>query len=261
MNISLVAIAYNSPDMLAKLIQTARETSHQINFHLFLHSQHAPTVSMCEGLAAMPDVVYYAYGTNRGLSKSWNEGMLNAWEAGADVVIIANDDIFFSLGDVDKLAEKALRCRDNYIVTCAGFHLRFKQPIPSHGYSCFAINPVALEKIGCFDENFMPIYCEDQDYAWRAKLAGLQEENCPDTMVHHGGSCTIFADPELLKQNGVTHGRNIEYYRRKWGGGGGQERFAHPFDNPRYDYYIAPERRHAPYGPAYDRSDSEIVRV
>lgn len=260
MRMGLVTIAYNATETLARLFQSARATRHELRIHLFLHSQFAPTVALCAQAARARDVRYYPYGINRGVSTSWNEGILAAYREGADVVVVANDDVYFSDGDVDQLAEKALRCRERYIVTCAGRHLRYPRPIPSHGYAVFAINPVALDTIGCFDENIFPAYCEDQDYAWRARLAGLAEENCADTMVYHGGSGAIFSDRVLLQQKGMTHGRNLEYYRRKWGGDGGSERFQHPFGNPRFGQYIAPHRRNTPYGPGYDRADRAVVR-
>jgi GT2 family glycosyltransferase len=260
-NVDIVTIAYNSAGFLPRLFATAERGRHRIRFHLFLHSRHTPTVKACERLADTSNVIYYPYGINRGVSRSWNDGILNSYSAGADVVLIVNDDIYFSTGDVDKLAEKALQCRGSYIVTCAGFHLRFNRLIASQGYSCCAVNPIAIEKIGCFDENFFPAYCEDQDYAYRARLAGLSEENCPHTTVHHGGSCAIYADSILNAQNALTQGRNRKYYRRKWGGDAGYERYGHPFDDPEYDHFIPPQNRHTPYGPRFNRTDHNLVSI
>ncbi len=260
MHIGLVTIAYNATETLAGLLRSARTTRHDVRIHLFLHSRYGPTVTVCEEAARSRDVRYYPYGVNRGVSASWNDGALDAYGAGADAVVIANDDVYFSDGDLDRVAEKAVRCRERYIVTCAGYHLRLKRVLPSHGFAVFAINPVALEAIGCFDENIFPAYCEDQDYARRAHLVGLTEENCAETSVYHAGSGAIFSDFVLLQQNGTTHTQNLEYYRRKWGGDGGSERFERPFANAGFDQYIAPHRRHAPYGPGYDRTDRAIVR-
>lgn len=261
MKVALVTVAYNSAQSIARLIETAIQSEHEVRVHLFLHSQHQATMAACLSLADLSQVVYYPYACNRGLSKSWNEGILNAYGSGADVVLVVNDDIYFSPGDVDKIAARALEHRDRYIISCAGFHRRLNRHLPSHGYSCFAINPIALERIGCFDENFFPCYCEDQDYAYRARLAGLEEENCSDTMIHHGGSDTIYSSPELTAQNRVTQGRNMQYYIRKWGGLGDQERFSHPFNNPQFGYHIAAECRHSPYGPLHDRADQDVVRL
>jgi GT2 family glycosyltransferase len=261
MNVALVTVAYNSAPAIRRLVETAIQSDHDVRVHLFLHSQHPATMAECLRLAELSGVTYYAYGCNRGLSKSWNEGILNAYDAGAEAVLVVNDEIYFPPGDVDKIARKAVENRDRYIISCAGFHRRFNRRLPSHGYSCFAINPVALERIGCFDENFFPCYCEDQDYAYRAKLAGLQEENCEDTTICHGGSDTLYNTPELVVQNRLTQTRNVLHYMRKWGGPGERERFREPFGNPELSYRIEAERRHSPYGPLYDRADQNVVRL
>jgi len=262
MKIAVVAIAYSSTSCPSSVLATADSASpHTVKCHLLRHSNYPNIVEECENIAQHPSVIYYPIGANRGVSRSWNEGMLAAYADHADVVIIANDDIVFAPGDLTKIAEKAALCRDQYIVSCAGFHQYLNKRIPSLGYACFAINPIAIEKLGCFDENIFPAYCEDVDYAYRARLAGLHEENCPDTQLTHAGSKSILSDPALRRQNATTHGLNYQYYRRKWGGDGGHETYKHPFNDSRVGYYIAPDARHAPYGSTYDRSDRDIVKM
>ena len=257
----LVVIAYNQPVWTERLVVSALTADSDVAVHLFLHSNEHVTRTICEELAERPEVRYYPYGENRGVSRSWNDGILNAYRDGSDVVIVANDDVLPAEGDVDRLAEKAVSCRDRYIVSCAGPHERLGRFLPSHGYSFFAVNPIAVETIGCFDENFFPAYCEDQDYARRAALAGLSEENCADTAVVHGGSSAIFANQELALQNRITQSHNIAYYARKWGGHAGHEVFDSPFGNPALGLRIAPEDRAEPYGPDHDRTDRNLVAV
>jgi GT2 family glycosyltransferase len=254
MNVALVVAAYNQPQWLKRLVDTAQGTRHELEIHLHLHSDDPATANACQALAARPYVRYHPHKYNRGLSRTWNDGMLAAYDEGAAVVVIANDDIAFGPGDLDRLAAKATQSREHYIVSCAGYHHRYRRHLPSHGYSCFAVNPIALQTVGCFDENFFPAYCEDQDYARRARLAGLHEENCGDTHVEHGGSSAIFTDPALAAANGPTQARNMAYYRRKWGGDGDHERFEHPFDNPAFGLRIAPDDRAHPYGADFDRT-------
>jgi len=264
MKISIVTIAYNLPDSTRKLFQTAMLDSdkHDIDFWLYLHSSHEATVEACEEMSATYPTSYFPYGTNRGLSTSWNEGIHDAYEAGADVVIVSNDDIFFRAGDIDKIARKSYANRDNYVVSCAGYHLGFDgRWQATHGYSCFAINPISLEIVGCFDENIFPIYMEDCEHHYRATILGLVEENCADTHVTHAGSSAINKDDRLAIQNLITQPKNGIYYRSKWGGINGYEIYKHPFDNPGFSPYIPYERRHAPYGPGYDRTDQYIVSI
>jgi GT2 family glycosyltransferase len=255
--VAVVVVAYNQPVWTARLFETAVSSEHDVAFHLFLHSDDGETARVCETLARRTDVRYYPYGVNRGVSRAWNEGILAARDERADAVVVANDDVYFSPGDLDRIAAKASSHRERYIVSCAGYHERLGRRLPSHGYSCFAINPIALETIGCFDENFFPAYCEDQDYARRAALAGLTEENCADVNVVHAGSAAIYASAELMRRNAATQGLNMAYYVRKWGDHAGRERFTRPFGNPDFQLRIAPEERAAPYGPGYDRTDRE----
>lgn len=262
MKINIISIAYNLPESTAKLFQTAMLDSdqHDISFQLFLHSKKPETVAMCERLAKEFPCTYYPYGENRGLSNSWNEGILAAYEV-ADVVIIANDDVYFAAGDIDKLATKAEANRHNYMVSCAGFNLAHGKVIPSMGYSCFAMNPISLEKIGMFDEQIFPIYGEDQDHHRRAHLLGLVETNCADTNVWHAGSMAIKKDPILARQNMVTQTKNFQYLQVKWAQQGDDMNTGYktPFNDKRLTCYIDPTMRHDPY-PDYRRLDRGIVR-
>ena len=259
--IAVVTICYSSTACINSLAAVRDKSQYAVECDLFLHSRQPAVERGCVEFAAHAGVHYRAYAVNRGVSASWNEGILAAQARGADAIIVANDDIAFAASDLDKLASRAVAFRGSYIVSCAGLHLGYGRRMPSMGYSCFAINPVALEKLGCFDENIFPAYCEDQDYAYRARLAGLQEENCADTEVTHVGSASIRSDPLLMGQNALTQGKNMAYYRMKWGGPAGAETFRVPFNNARLSVRIAPEQREWPYGPAYDRRDRHIVRV
>jgi GT2 family glycosyltransferase len=258
--VDVITVAYNSGPAVERLVASARRGRRcDVRVRLFLHSDHPQTVAACERVAKSDAVTYYAYGRNRGLSRSWNDGILDAYGDGADIVIVANDDVCFGQGDLDAIATRSMRFRDSYIITCSGWHMYHQRVLPSHGYACFAINPIALDVIGCFDENFFPAYCEDQDYARRAYLAGLSEENCAETAISHEGSATIRRDPLLATINQRTQSGNIEYYRRKWGGDPGHEQYDHPFGDADLGVFISAHRRRHPYG-AYDRPDHVLNR-
>jgi hypothetical protein len=125
-----------------------------------------------------------------------------------------------------------------------------------------AINPLALQVIGCFDENYFPIYGEDADYIRRAKLAGLKSGTVRSTKVVHKGSTNIHTVAGLLEQNKATYAATLEYQFAKWGGHYGQEKYEHPFGDSTIGLRIdpAPHIRHAPY-PGYNRTDHDIVRM
>lgn len=260
MKIGLVTIAYNQPNGIRRLFETAR-TGERIEFFLFLHSKIPPVVRACTDLTKEYPTKFFPYGTNRGVARSWNDGVLAAMNEQCDVVLVTNDDIWFEEGDVDKIARAAVENRDRFVIVAAGYHHYHKKRLQDHGMACYAINPVAVGTIGMFDENIFPAYLEDCDYFYRARnLAGLEHFIVSDTNVHHEGSRAVFTSPALRQQNSMTHGRNNEYYKRKWGGLNDHERFAYPFNDPKFNHYIAAADRRNPY-PGYNRTDMGIVRL
>lgn len=261
LKIHITAIAYGLAYDIQELFELCQSERHEITWHLFLHSRFEDVVAVCDELGKRKDVVYYRCMENRGLARSWNQGVINGFNAKADVCIIANDDMKPGEGDVDKLAEAAAADRDKYVWMCMGTDGRKRKRTSMH-FGFTAINPLAIQVIGMFDENYFPIYGEDADYIRRAKLAGLQEGIVRDTRVVHKGSSNIHTVPGLLEQNKLTYAATLEYQFAKWGGHYGQEKFEHPFDDPTIGLRIdpAPEIRHAPY-PGHNRTDHDIVRM
>lgn len=259
MQVLIVTIGYNLPGATQRLLRSAKHGCRaDIAFLVISHSRMPDKVAELETLAQQADVIYRGYGANRGLAKSWNEGILWGFEQNFDVVLVVNEDVVFETCDVDKLAETAIQRRDCPLVMGRAFHHSEREWSWSE-YGCFAVNPVALETTGCFDENFFPIYCEDSDYRRRLQLAGLQPARCEATRIMHGGSRSL-SQPEVARQNNLTYARNRRYYQRKWGGEGGGERFRRPFGDERFTHYIDPRVRAAPY-PGFNREDQAIVQI
>ena len=97
---------------------------------------------------------------------------------------------------------KAVACRDRYIVSCAGFHQRLNQRQPSVGYSCFAINPIAIEKLGCFDENIFPRLLRRPGLRAQGGSRGAaRRELSRHKCLTHAGSNTVLSDSSLGRQN------------------------------------------------------------
>ena len=94
--------------------------------------------------------------------------------------------------------------------------------------SAFALNRACLESVGYFDENFHPAYFEDNDYHWRCRQKKVEVRPLV-TASTHVGSATIFGNPEYRARNKDTFEENKDYYRAKWGGTPGEERWSAPF--------------------------------
>ena len=252
MKLAIVTIAYNQPAGLRRMVHTI-QTSHEVKLFLFRHSNIPEVTAACEQVAQEYLTKYHPYGINRGVARSWNDGILGAIKWKADVVMLVNDDIWFEKGDVDKIVDTAVNNRDRYMVQAGGYHHYLRRRFEGHGMACCALNPIAIDKVGMFDVNFAVAYNEDSDYAYRAKLLGLQDIYTPGTNVHHAGSQSIFTSPQLMMQNRRTHQLNNEYYIRKYGGCIGSEVYKTPF-NGKFGLKIEPENRNAPY-PGHNRTD------
>ena len=268
MKIHIVVIAYGLADDLEKLLDcrpavSGKKKFNSFHWHLFLHSQIEEVVAVCEEAARRKNVTYYPYGENRGLAKSWNEGILAGYAAGADVVIVSNDDMLPGEGDIEAVAAAAIEQRGagnfTYMVTGRMYDKGLGQYRPS-GHGFFAIQPLALETIGMYDEQFFPIYFEDMDYDYRARISGLSIFHVDDTDLLHQGSANIKALPDLEEQNHQTFMANKVYYIRKWGGAPGHEKSHQPFGDLRFSTRIAPCDRERPYW-GFEREDREIVEI
>lgn len=155
-------------------------------------------------------------GANLGVAASWNLAIkanpTAPWWA------IANVDIEFAPGDLGMLVRHMAR------------------PEPAVGclaaFGAFGINAECIERVGWFDENFAPIYCEDADYEYRCALMGVEIRHLPSATGHaEGGSVTYRSDDRYARANARTYPANVAYYEAKWGGPlRGGERFTTPFD-------------------------------
>lgn len=264
MNIHIITVAYGLPESTEKLLAVKPASKkNTFHWHLFLHSRIDAVVAVCEEAVKRKDVTGYLYGENRGLAKSWNEGILAARNATPDVIFIANDDALPGKGDIEAMAEAAVEQEKAesfaYMVTGRMYDQKNEQWATSD-FGLFALNPIALDTIGMFDEQFFPIYFEDKDYAYRAHISGLHAFNVANTEIVHQGSGNIHANPDLMEQNHRTFEANKAYYIKKWGGEPGKERFKQPFSDLRFCTRIAPCDRGAPYW-GFERDDYGLVRI
>ena len=162
---------------------------------------------------------------NLGVAPSWNTIIRH--NSKEDYWIICASDMCFNPGEAKRMADFAEKSHVENAMICAD------------GYSCFCMTKLGLEVVGDFDENIFPAYLEDSDHHYRLKLSGAKSCGFPDVKMIHGeaphwGSSTINSNEKYSRANGITHGRNFEYYRKKWGGDGGSEVFLTPFNNPAY---------------------------
>jgi GT2 family glycosyltransferase len=89
------------------------------------------------------------------------------------------------------------------------------QPHPD--FSCFLIHKRVTDKVGWFDEEYTPAFCEDCDYHVRMHRAGIRAV-CLDLPFLHHGSMTV-KNAESGEQARIKRGadQNRERFRQKYG--------------------------------------------
>lgn len=161
-----------------------------------------------------PNVTLIRSGENLGVAASWNMMCKLIFSEGIPNAFILNDDVYF--GGNESLMSSYLFCSDNR-------HLH-TNPID---WSAFILPKATFERIGEFDEQFYPAYCEDNDYAYRMKLANFAIRKTPFLIpIVHRSSQTLEKDTSIANAYRVNKKRYIE----KWGGQPDFEVFKKPYN-------------------------------
>jgi GT2 family glycosyltransferase len=178
---------------------------------------------------------------NRGVSGAWNEGMRRVLEAGYQYAVIANDDLKFTPGALQALHMDLMTKNAATISPNQRRDMRMLNKIDDRyevdgikagaDFFCFGVHiPELVNKVGWFDENFIPAYFEDNDMHYRMQLAGVQSLIDTDIPVFHEGSMTQKFDRNNPNTSSHRFESNRAYYIRKWGGMPTEEKYRVPFN-------------------------------
>ena len=165
---------------------------------------------------------------NIGVGPAWNSAINEAVEDGIQYLIVVNDDVIFRPGVIYSMIHWSARGYDlvspqNETGVCHPYGLNFW---------CFMIKPKEfVTKFGRFDENFAPAYYEDDDMAYRMKLAGGSIKTLNDKIYHEVMGSEI---DEALHRS--YYEKNLDYYIEKWGGEPSMERYDNPYGDPTKDH-------------------------
>lgn len=95
-----------------------------------------------------------------------------------------------------------------------------------------------LETFGYFDENFFPAYFEDTDALYRMGLLGIpspRENGRSRPYFNIDASCNVDGGAIQDGKADINFTMLRSYYRAKWGGEQGEEKFERPFNQPDID--------------------------
>lgn len=251
MRIGAIVVTYSVyPEAL---FASASLTKHTVKWYIHHHGTDPDLEESLRSFAAGAEVDLRLHRKNRGLSKSWNDGLESSLQDGNDFTLLLNDDLFFYEGAFDQFVSYLSHNRGFGIAIAHGFEPP-TGTVSQQGFACCAIGEPVLEAIGCFDENIAPAYLEDIDYWYRAGLAGIPIISDGRTLVEHNRSRTVRSmSTEMRRHIERAVDANKAYFLRKWGGLDGDLKFLHPFNDIRFGLKIERAKRSAPYGYPYDR--------
>jgi rhamnan synthesis protein F/methyltransferase family protein len=130
-------------------------------------------------------------GGNIGFGAGHNRLMRFAFQAGADLYIVANPDGALHPDAVTALVQMAVANEGRALIEALQFpveHPKTYDPTtfetPWVSGACVAVPRVAFEALNGFDESFF-MYCEDVDLSWRARALGFALRTCPRALFLH----------------------------------------------------------------------------
>lgn len=223
MRVVLCIPTLNRADLARKAILSAYEGLYRPDETILLDNS-----GKGKSLPHIQDIIYPTMNVhmipsaiNKGVSGSWNY-FFNTFGDDSKYIIVANDDITFHHLTIHALVTAALSS-DALLFHGSGQH--------GNAFSLFLLKYNGYKQIGAFDEQLFPAYFEDNDYAYRIKLAGQMIVEVPEATFDHAGSSTLKAySPAERQQHHHDFTRNALYYQRKWGGLPGKEKYIKPFN-------------------------------
>jgi GT2 family glycosyltransferase len=185
------------------------------------------------------NVLLISNSENFGVSKSWNQMLIHAFLANEKYKGINNSSsiLFFDKNPQDyvwKIFQNVLVLNDDVYLGKTEAEIisfidnnQFSLATTTLTWCAFIISRETYLRVGPFDEEIFPAYFEDNDYAYRLKLEGIQH-SCyeflnPQTFINSG---SIAKDPSL----NTNFEKNRRYYISKWGGEPEKEIFKTPFN-------------------------------
>ncbi len=219
-SIDVLMVVHNQPEFTANALSSLRETVPDYKLYLYDNASDQETADILKSTDLRGGKLIRSE-ENIGFLKPNN---VLATEGTGEFIVLLNNDVYCLPGWWEPL----VGCLQNYPeVGVAGYLGGYLNKhgvgtCPAWGYDvdyvggwCMALRRADYEKFGLFDEtNLEFAYCEDADFCFRLREAGLTTYAFSLNLVWHKGHATSAAiDPSVL---GGPFARNHAYIQRRW---------------------------------------------
>lgn len=173
--------------------------------------------------AAQPAFHQILNAKNKGVSASWNQ--IIDWAliySDCEAIYILNDDIILHPDCIDKMIE-TIRSERYLAVSAAmvagplermqeyNINSVSERYVPGMHFSCFAVTPKLVAKIGKIDERYGLSYVEDTDYFYRMEKAKVRKGCDRYAWFTH-----YRVRDRRIGDRKASHKRNRGYFTEKW---------------------------------------------
>ncbi len=161
--------------------------------------------------------VLHQPGKERSVAGAWNFGVQTALAAGHLDFVVTAMDVFWHPYAIDRLV-KVGRPRTNELTT--GVDERQAQGdglTEGADFSGLYLSDVTLRKFGWFCPEYVPSYCEDNDYVAKVWALGGDISQSHQARYFHHGSATIKLDAEAAHHVRHWFGINKKLFVARWG--------------------------------------------
>jgi len=176
-------------------------------------------------------------GHNLGVARAWNVGAREVLERGLDYLVVLSASVEFG---------PLLHC--TWKSQMEEFWGRHVIEALGHSWHLIAFHRSVFETVGLFDENFYPAYFEAIDFGYRMKVCGVVPDIEPGLAWADpvSGLEQYFARPWVNAMSWGTAQHIVvdvpadpllAYYRKKWGGDKGHEKWTMPFNRKTIDWF------------------------
>lgn len=154
------------------------------------------------------------------LAACWNKGIREAWALGETACLVLNNDTVIrpdtyrllsawpgpfvtgiSVRSIAEMEAKAAPTSES----------------PHPDFSCFLIRKEVTDKVGWFDEDYYPAYCEDCQFHVRMHRAGIPAVSIDLPFLHYACGTLKTADPAEKSRIERGAARNKERFRETYG--------------------------------------------
>lgn len=156
---------------------------------------------------------------NHGVSSAWNIGLQAFFKAGAEHVLIVNNDTVMPPWFYQRLLEYDLPFVTGVSVgSMAEIATEPPANTPTDGpdFSAFLIRKSVVDSVGTFDEG-MVMYAQDLDFHIRAHRAGIRLSNAHIPFFHERSSTLNSAPPREKRLIEMRADADRAVFAEKWG--------------------------------------------